>query len=304
MDTPGPAEFVEIESCGGTYRLMKQSDGVAMNVTFTGAGAGLLQMGISLDGERLEYWPVRGIDQRPRQKPAPMVPAFLPTDKFGLYGRQCPKCHCYFRTNGVGEVIQCPYCDCRARLEAFTTKNQGDFLNRQRELWVTAFNGGDDVTINLDKIANELPENRPTWVPREQTQQFQFRCEMCESVTDILGEYGSCPRCGHRNSFSVLKKHLERLDKEFKRADAELQDRFERGNKWQSLLPRYVSEFEAMADDIRAQLLRLPMTAKRRKEVEILSFQQIGPAKRSASKMVRRRNLRRINPGRPKIPEA
>jgi len=134
-------------------------------------------------------------------------------------------------------------------LEAFTTKNQGDFLNRQRELWVTAFNGGDDVTIDLDKIASELPENRPTWVPREQTQQFQFRCEMCESVTDILGEYGSCPRCGHRNSFGVLKKHLERLDKEFKRADAELQDRFERGNKWQSLLPRYISEFEAMADD-------------------------------------------------------
>src|SRR5208283_5440301 len=102
-----------------------------------------------------------------------MVPAFLPSDKFGLYGRQCPKCHCYFRTH----------------LEAFTTKNHGDFLNRQRELWVTAFNGGDDVTIDLDKIASELPENRPTWVPREQTQQFQFRCEMCESVTDILGEY-------------------------------------------------------------------------------------------------------------------
>jgi DNA-directed RNA polymerase subunit RPC12/RpoP len=284
MDTPDPEEFAEIESCGGTYKLIKQLDGVAMNVSFTGAGAGLLQMGVSLDGQHLEFWPALGIDQRPRQAPSPMVPAFLPTDRLGLFGRQCPDCHTYFRTNGIAQVMQCPYCGTRAPLEAFTTKNQADFLNRQRELWNTAFHGGDDITIDLDQIARELPQNRPNWVPREQVQQFLFLCEKCDSSTDILGEYGACPRCGYRNSLSVLKKHLEVLDQEFKQADAELKDQSGRSEKWKSLLPRHVSAFEAMADDIKAQLLRLPMVPKRREEVGLLSFQQIRRANEALQK--------------------
>ena len=52
MDIPGPEEFAEIESCGGTYKLIKQPDGVAMSISFTGTGAGLLQMGIGLDGNQ------------------------------------------------------------------------------------------------------------------------------------------------------------------------------------------------------------------------------------------------------------
>jgi hypothetical protein len=43
---------------------------------------------------------------------------------------------------------------------------------------------------------------------------------------------------------------LEVLDQEFKQAEAELKDKFERGQKWQSLVSRYVSGFEAMAGDI------------------------------------------------------
>jgi hypothetical protein len=74
------------------------------------------------------------------------------------------------------------------------------------------------------------------------------------------------------------------LDAEFRRADAELQDRHEREKAWKNLLPRFVSAFEAMADDIRAQLVKLPLTAKRRKEVQKLSFQQI----REAEELIRR----------------
>ena len=64
----------------------------------------------------------------------------------------------------------------------------------------------------------------------------------------------------------------------FPRADAELKDRHERERTWESLLPRFVSAFEAMADDLRAQLLKLPMTVKRRKEVGELRFQRINEA--------------------------
>lgn len=267
-------EFHEIGNCGGKIELLKQRERVAMQVTGTG-GLSYVQMGISLDGDRVIFWPMRGIDQRPVKEPSPMVPAFLPADKTGLWGRSCPKCKAYFRTDGFQEYMFCPYCYCRAPAAAFTTENQRAFLNRQRELWIVAFEGGESVTIDLDGIASELPQNRPSWTPREEQQQFHFVCEKCKTSCDILGEYASCPACGYRNSLVVFKCHWEELDTEFRRADAEIQDRHEREKAWNNLLPRFVSAFEAMADDLRDQLLKLPLTVKRRKEVANLSFQRI-----------------------------
>ena len=270
-------EFREIASCGGKIELLKEEERVAMQVSGTG-GLSYVPMRISLDGERMVFRPITGIDQRPIKEPSPMVPAFLPADKTGLWGRSCPNCKAYFRTDGIREYMFCPYCDCRAPAAAFTTENQRAFLNRQRELWNIAFEGGENVTIDLDSIASELPQNRPSWTPKEQQQQFNFVCERCKTACDVLGEYASCPACDYRNSLGVFKRYWEVLDSEFRRADAELKDRHDRERAWEGLLPRFVSAFEAMADDLRTQLLKLPMTAKRRKEVEKLSFQRVNEA--------------------------
>jgi hypothetical protein len=62
-----------------------------MQVTGTG-GLIYLPMSISLDGELMIFRPITGIDQRPPKEPSPMVPAFLPADQTGLWGRTCPKC--------------------------------------------------------------------------------------------------------------------------------------------------------------------------------------------------------------------
>jgi DNA-directed RNA polymerase subunit RPC12/RpoP len=273
-------EFAEIGNCGGKLELIRAGKEVSMSISATGATS-YAQMGISLDGQRMEYWPTRGIDQRPAKEPSPMVPAFLPADKTGLWGRLCSRCKSYFRTDGFREYMFCPYCDFQAPAAAFTTENQCAFINRQRELWITAFQGGQNVTIDLDNIASELPQNRPSWAPREEQQQFHFVCEKCKTSCDILGEYACCPACGFRNSFVVFKGHWEALNAEFQAADNQAQDRRERERTWESLLPRYVSAFEAMADDVRSQLVTLPMTAKRRKEVERISFQRILEAEES-----------------------
>jgi hypothetical protein len=45
-------------------------------------------------------------------------------------------------TNGIAQLMQLSYCGIRTPIETFTTKNQLDFQNRQRELWNTAFMGG------------------------------------------------------------------------------------------------------------------------------------------------------------------
>lgn len=48
-----------------------------------------------------------------------------------------------------------------------------------------------------------------------------------------------------------------------------------------ALLPRYVSTFEAMAEDIRSQLQKFPTTPCRRKAISRLSFQHITAAANS-----------------------
>lgn len=55
----------------------------------------------------------------------------------------------------------CVYCDYEAPMAAFTTGNQKRFLQTQIELWNSAFAGTHDTVIDLDKIAKELPSNRP-----------------------------------------------------------------------------------------------------------------------------------------------
>jgi hypothetical protein len=285
-------EFAEIGNCGGKLELIRTGQGVAMRISATGA-TGYVQMGISLDGECTQYWPIRGVDQRPVKEPSPMVSAFLPADKTGLWGRGCPQCKSYFRTDRIREYMFCPYCDCRAPAAAYTTENQRAFLNRQRELLITTFQGRETVTIDLDNIVSELPENTPSWLPREEKQQFHFVCEQCKTVCDILGEYASCPACCFRNSLGVLKRHWEALDAEFQRTDSAVKDREERQRVWASLLPRYVSAFEAMADDIRNQLVKLPMTVKRRKENAETRFSTNSRSRRIDSKMVWNRDFHR-----------
>jgi hypothetical protein len=49
----------------------------------------------------------------------------------------------------------CPYCDCRAPAAAFTTENQRAFLNRQRELWITAFQGGENEAEKMEAWRSE-----------------------------------------------------------------------------------------------------------------------------------------------------
>src|ERR1700741_3817662 len=93
-------EFSEIANCGGKFELIRKEQGISLRVSGTGP-VHYFQMGIGLDGERMEYWPIRGIDQRPVRQPSPMVSALLPANKAGLWGRSCPNCKAYFRTGGI-----------------------------------------------------------------------------------------------------------------------------------------------------------------------------------------------------------
>jgi hypothetical protein len=269
------SEFQEIAPPGGKFELLydEKTEGVALQ--FSGGGAvALFQVGISLDGKHLEYWPLRGMDMREPEQPSPMVPAFIFSDREMFFGRTCPKCQSYFRTIRPGDITICPYCAHRNRNVAFATKNQLQFVHKIRESFIMAFKEKHSVTIDLDQLAKELPENRPSWVYSGERQQNSYECPDCKTKYDILGEYAGCPHCGKRNSLQVFERHISEVEKQFLKAEKELTERQDREIEWEKL-SRCISDFEAMARDIQSQLLLLPATPKRKKKIENLSFQSI-----------------------------
>jgi hypothetical protein len=266
-------EFAEIGLAKAKIKLLRDDKGtIALRVTSVG-GSALLQIGVSLDGKRLEYWPVRGVNMNPAPE-APMVPVMLVSDKEQFFGRSCPKCRAYFRTAEVAQIMCCPYCSIRANLIQFTTQNQLRFIDEIRKKYLDGFNGNEIEEIDLDAIAQALPDNRPSWVYSEELQQHRFSCAKCTNRFDILGEYGCCPVCGARNSLQVLMSHLDALQAQFESAKKTITDRHDREIEWEKMT-RCISDLEAMARDIQRQLARLPMTPERRKDVEKISYQQI-----------------------------
>lgn len=268
--------FQEISHSGGNIELhFEEPDSVSLEFSNSSSGpAALFQVGVSLDGKRLQYWPFVGMDTRKPVPASPMVPALIISDEEGFFGRSCPKCKSYFRVDHPSELMRCPYCGHEDGNIAFITKNQLHFVDNIRRAFVAAFNARKSITIDLGKLASELPDNRPGWVYSEERQQHQYECAKCKRKYDILGEYAGCPTCGKRNSLQVFEKHIAEVEQEFAKADAEIKDRLERQIEWEKLT-RCISDFEAMARDIQTQLLLFPMTPKRRKDLQNLSFQNL-----------------------------
>src|SRR5713101_1278654 len=127
-------EFAEIALANAKIKLLHQPNG-AISLQVKGAGGvSLIQIGVSLDGARLEYWPMHGVNMNPKPE-APMVPVMLVSDREQFFGRSCPNCKTYFRTRRVAELLLCPYCSTRAPLVLFTTENQLRFIDEVRRKW-------------------------------------------------------------------------------------------------------------------------------------------------------------------------
>jgi rRNA maturation endonuclease Nob1 len=265
-------QFAEIALANAQIKLLPQPNGaISLQVKGLG-GVSLIQIGVSLDGARMEFWPLHGVDMNPKPE-APMVPVMLVSDKQRFFGRSCPECKAYFRTTDIAELLFCPYCSIRVPLIRFTTENQRRFIDEVRKRWVAGFKENNLEEIDLYAITKELPDNRPSWSYSEELQQYRFNCGKCNNRFDILGEYGCCPTCGKRNSLQVVMSYLNETQEQFESAD----NRQGREIEWEKLT-KCISDFEAMGRDIQGQLARLPMTPSRRKQVQQISFQQVRKA--------------------------
>lgn len=272
-------EFSEISPAGGTFEFIINGDGKSISFGYRGVNVRALHgLRVTLKGKILGFLALGGIG-RQKKEPDFEFPVLIPSDLEGLFGRNCPSCGSYFRTLSVGEFLHCPYCGIVDRLEHFLTENQKLFVKKQIEMAREAINKKVSLELNLDSIIADLPKNRPPWFIVENKQQNIYDCPKCQNKFDVLGEYGSCPHCGEENFLDLLRAKMERVKMEM--SDQIATKKIAEHDVPANMLNNLVSTFEAMSNFIKRRLALIPMTPKRRKELEKLSFQRIKKAAES-----------------------
>lgn len=269
--------FEEIAHSGGRIEFRRTEDGSyteSISNVSHGTSPRCYRVSVSGDGRLLDVLPVQGLGVPPRR-----FAAWVFSDAEGLFGRRCPRCDSYFRTDAALAETNCPYCGRLESTLAFSTPNQLSFIENYVNAEIAFVTGDEEyLRIDLDQLIDELEHNEPGWVYSEERQQSLFECSGCSTKFDILGEYGCCPCCGNHNAAMVVKAKFGAVAQDVglhpeKAAEAEVP------SEW---LGRCVSTYEALAQHYRQHLLRLPMTPRRRQALEKdLNFQRIrGAAKR------------------------
>jgi hypothetical protein len=274
VNTP---EFEEIGIGGGKLEFRRDGNGqVSIGITTTSIHfRALYQIAVSYQGKPLAVVPFTGVGTPTPPYPKPSLLAWIRSDAQGLWGRRCPFCKCYFRTEHVGGGLTvCPYC-CEAEDSLrFMTEAQEQYVAAFCNALVRAHNGPDDVVIELESITDAQSE----WNYSEQKQQFHFTCSKCKTETDILGQYGWCPECGTTNAEQVINSKLTATEKSFAALDSTETDREKRAKEWETINSSSFSDFEALANHLKTRLALIPATPKRRDAVRALNFQRLTEA--------------------------
>lgn len=206
--------------------------------------------------------------------PKPSILAWIMSDAHGMWGRNCPLCRTYFRTNHIMGNTMCPYCGVWADSLSFITEAQGRYAIAFCNAYIEAAKAKSTVTIDLETVTDSTPE----WKYSEERQQFHFKCVDCKTETDILGEYGWCPKCGKTNGREVIDGKLRQLEEAFEKADKNITDKEERGRQWEEINSKLFSHLGALGRHLQTILEKFPATPSRKKEVEGMSFQRLQEA--------------------------
>ncbi len=231
----------------------------------TNSRDGLYQVAVSYSGVPLAAIPAVGLGGKTAPYPQPSVVAFVASDIQGMWGRICPNCRSPFRTDHVVEGTVCPYCTFAHESVYFITDQQLKYLRGFAETVNRAMSENKELTINFDDVTDS-----PNWTYNERQLQRRYTCTTCHVQTDILGEYGSCPKCGKRNSGSIFHRKVNEIESQIRAAAA--------AEQYPPLLIGLVSVFEDMANDLKRILVSIPCHPARRKQISQLNFQDIAVA--------------------------
>lgn len=223
----------------------------------------------------LDVVPLRGIGApmpAPRLQPSLLV--FVVSDREGFFGKLCPRCNGYFRTQAAIQETRCPYCGMHAPSHNFVSNSQRRYIDAYLDAFEKGYGSeaGESVTLDLDELAETAGANEAPTAFAEERQQTRFKCTDCGTWSDIAGRYGKCPNCGRRNSFALASRQLDALVDRVTNPRYPNDKREERDAEWRSIVKECVSIFEGFARDLRDRLVTIPATPVRRKAVEAISF--------------------------------
>jgi hypothetical protein len=244
-----------VPHAGGTLTITpgpERSYQVGLSHTSSTHGFAMYQVAITETGRPLAFVPATGMGQSPVY-PRPSILAFVISDAQQLWGRICPLCRTYFRTEHIRGVTVCPYCTFADDAIYMLTDSQLKYLRKFAGEVVGVIEKQQVAEIDLGE-ATDFPE----WTYAEMELQHRFKCTTCNIGTDILGEYGSCPSCGKRNSGEVFHPKLNRIEKELQQSEPD---------KYPEILNHVVSVFEAMANDLKKILVSIPCHPERRRQI-------------------------------------
>jgi hypothetical protein len=269
----------KIGAAAGTVEFLYDpaTRGIANKISGSSPGIFAMYMvAVSLDGRLLlSEIPATGYGVTPVY-PQPSVVTYIQSDEQGMWGRNCPACQKYFRTNYVLGITCCPYCAISESGLAFISKEQRTYITSCYDAFARAYREKRSTSVEIADITDQTP----AWHYSEVKQQFHFKCDTkgCGAETDILGEYGYCPGCNNTNARKLfgekIARMLGRVDDTKKRFPENTpSDRKSRGEVWEELTKGSLSEFEALGKHLRTKLLLLPMTSRRRNRLKELNFQ-------------------------------
>ena len=196
---------------------------------------------------------------------------YLISDREGMFGRICPRCGEYFRTDRVPGEMNCPYCFLLAPPNAFLTDPQKKFLQAYVDTITSAMNEG-EKEIDLDALVNKVDGNISPFAYNEIRQQTTSKCPECRTKFDIFGLYGACPTCGRRNSIDIFEDSMSALAGRIENPRYDKKQRHLREAEWEEAIKSSVSYFEGLATDMTHQLALIPLHPRRRKHLQELSF--------------------------------
>lgn len=201
-----------------------------------------------------------------KNDPQPSIQVMIASDKEGYFGYICPRCSKYFRAQNVAIEIYCPYCLYSDDGLKFLTNNQIQYIKLFYEKFIEFISTGNEIIIDLDSLVANLNNNIIKLNSYEERMQLIIECKKCKTKTDIIGGYGSCPRCTERNTLKQLILDI-----------SDIQERIENSKITSNkALTESIEYYSGFGNDLISILQQnIPLSEINKKKLKEVDFQKI-----------------------------
>ncbi len=168
-------DFKEIAHSGGIIEFNREEKGLSISISNSNPGASsLYQVSVTPEG-KITGSATLGSVAEINQYNLKSISAWIISDQNGLFGRTCPECKSYFRTDSPANPTYCPYCNFKESSIKFLTANQIKFIEIYRNTFIEAYYGSESIIIDLDKLADSLDNNKSAGFIKRNSNKHRIR---------------------------------------------------------------------------------------------------------------------------------